>query len=557
MRKAMLCGVVVAAGALAAVSTTRASSASGSATVVSGAAASNYVVLFKAEAVPSDAQAQIEKAGGTLVYSYPQIGVAIARSADASFRTNLLASDSAVEQAASTAGFAMHLTNDFGAGDLQGAAAAGGPPEQLPNAPATDSTEPLFGLQWDMQQIHTPEAHAITGGSPAVLVGDIDTGMDFSHPDLAQNADVADSVNCTSGAPVPGLAAQDDNGHGTHTAGTIAAAANGFGIVGVAPNVRIAAIKAGDAAGFFFPEAVICGFVWAGTHHMDVTNNSYYADPYLYNCRNDPVQRAIWKAEQRAIRFAMDQGVTVVAAEGNESDDLSHPTEDNTSPDNGTPVDRAVTNACVVIPVEIPGVIGVTATGDFQQTDGDSDATDYLKAYYSSYGISAADVTAPGGDYYFGRSARAQNGLVLSTWPAYLSQDCSDVTEATGNPDYPVAYYCYEQGTSMATPHVTGIAALVISRYGSLGTPQNGKMRPDQVKAVIDQTADPQPCPTAFPVSPVVPVPYLAVTNPLSGATQSCQGGPGHDSWYGNGRADAYNAVTKTSGAQANDEPTP
>src|SRR5213079_1371711 len=116
-----------------------------------------------------------------------------------------------------------------------------------------------------------------------------------------------------SGDPEQGTAAQDDNGHGTHTAGTIAAASNGFGIVGVAPNVRIAAIKAGNAAGFFFPEAVGCAFVWAGAHHVDVTNSSSFHAPSLFNCKNDPVQRAIWKAEQRAIRFAMQQGTVVVA----------------------------------------------------------------------------------------------------------------------------------------------------------------------------------------------------------------------------------------------------
>ena len=525
------------------------------AAVVMGVAApaafgSTYVVLYKQKAVGSDAAATVKQAGGTLVAAYPQIGVVIARSDSASFRDNLLKS-SQIENASSTDGFAMKLD---GSPSPLAFDPGGAPPVSLPNQPVDDGTEPLYPLQWDMQQIHTLEAHAVTGGSPAVLVGDIDTGMDFTHPDLAPNADLADSANCTSGAPVPGLAAMDDNGHGTHTAGTIAAAANGFGMVGVAPNVRIAAIKAGNADGYFFPEAVVCSFVWAGTHHVDVTNNSYYADPYLYNCRNDPVQRAIWKAEQRAIRFAMNQGVTVVAAEGNESDDLSHPTEDPTSPDYppGTSVDRAVTNACVVIPVEIPGVIGVTATGDFQQTDGDSDATDYLKSYYSSYGMSTADVTAPGGDFYYGRSPRAPNGLVLSTWPAALAAGC-------GRPV--TAYYCYLQGTSMASPHVAGIAALVVSRYGDLQNPQNGKMRPEQVKAYIDQTADPQPCPTAFPVGAAgtsrAGFPYLGFTNALSGATQSCQGGPGHDSWYGNGRADAYNAVMKISGAQANDEPTP
>ena len=61
------------------------------------------------------------------------------------------------------------------------------------SAPATDS-DSLSGRQWDMVQIHTPEAHAITGGSPSVVVGDIDTGLDYTHPDLAANVDVAKSV---------------------------------------------------------------------------------------------------------------------------------------------------------------------------------------------------------------------------------------------------------------------------------------------------------------------------------------------------------------------------
>src|SRR5438552_10071845 len=352
-----------------------------------------YVVLYKASSVTGDAASTIGNAGGTLVYSYPEIGVVIARSDSDSFRDNLL-KDSRIDGASSTAGFAYQLPNQTDSGPPAG---------DLPNAPATDA-DSLSPLQWDMRQIKTPQAHAITGGSPSVLVGDIDTGIDFTHPDLAANIDVADSVNCVSGAPVQGLAAQDDNGHGTHTAGTIAAASNGIGIVGVAPNVKIAGIKAGNADGFFFPEAVVCSFIWAGTHHVDVTNNSYFADPFLFNCRNDPTQRAIWKAEQRAIRFAMDNGVTVVAAEGNESEDLSHPTMDVTSPDfpPGSEQERAVTNACVVIPVEIPGVVGVSASGSFLQGTDAGQYPDNLKSFYSSYGISSTDVVAPGGDSRYG-----------------------------------------------------------------------------------------------------------------------------------------------------------
>ncbi len=468
--------------------------------------AQNYILLYKQNAVSADVATTVQKAGGTLVYTYPQIGVAIASSDNASFRDNVL-KDSRIENAAGTAAYASQLPSD----------AAEASPGDLPNAPATDGDN-LSGLQWDMRQIHTPEAHAITGGSPAVLVGDIDTGLDYTHPDLAPNVDSANSVNCVGGAPVPGaVAADDDNGHGTHTAGTIAGASNGIGIVGVAPNVKIAGIKAGNADGFFFPEAVVCSFMWAGNHGFDVTNNSYFADPWLFNCRNDPVQRAIWKAERRAIEFAQQQGVTVVAAQGNQSDDLAHPTEDATSPDNTTPVTREITNACVVIPVEIPGVIGVTADGNKM-----------IKSYYSSYGVGVADVVAPGGDRRLQLTAEAPNGRVLSTYPAKFFAPSPLIIKDPANPN---AVYAYLQGTSMASPHVTGVAALIDSWYGHL--------QPGRVAALIGQTADPIACPDAATLALYAPFPALD-----GGAPQTCQGGLGNNGWYGKGQVNALSAIT-------------
>ena len=504
-----------------------------------------YLVVFKNANIPPGQKAKFEAAGGQLIATYDQIGVALARSDNVNFRGAVIA-DANVDDAASTAGLGYKLP------DLQSNTdTAQGPPSGgLPNSSATDA-DTLSPLQWDMRQIKTPQAHALTGGSPAVLVGDIDTGVDFNHPDLKQNLDVANSANCISGSPVQGLAAQDDNGHGTHTAGTIAAASNGIGIVGVAPNVHLAAIKAGDSAGFFFPQAVVCAFVWAGTHHMDVTNNSYFADPYLFNCRNDPTQRAIWKAEDRAIRFAMQQGVTVVAAEGNESDDLAHPTQDVTSPDNGTPVTRPVTNACVVIPVEIPGVIGVTADGNQRQNPSDPNSG-YLKSFYSSYGVGVTQVVAPGGDSVFGRTAEAPNGRVLSTWPPNIP--CTRSVKETGtDPLEPTVVYCYAQGTSMASPHGTGVAALIISQFGDFSS-KKGKMNPGQVQAYLDQTADPQPCPASLPGPNSNPfgLAYSDFTSVSNGAPQQCQGGTGYNSWYGHGQIDALNAVTHTPGTPMN-----
>ncbi len=460
-----------------------------------------YIVLYLKNAVPSGAASSMKNAGGTLVYSYPQIGVVIASSDNSFFTANLL-KDSRIQGAAATTQFATHLDADT--------------PDQLeapaPGTPAPGS-DPLSGLQWDMDQIHAPEAHVITGGSASVVAGDIDTGLDWTHPDLAPNVDFADSVSCLSGAPNTDPAAwMDDNGHGTHTAGTIAAAKNGIGIVGVAPNVKIAGIKAGNADGFFFPEAVVCAFMWVGTHHIQVTNNSYFADPWLFNCRNDPVQRAIWNAERRAIRFAMQKGVVVVAAEGNQADDLAHPTQDATSPDNTNPVLRQIHNDCAVVPVEVSGVIGVTANGNKQ-----------LKSFYSSYGVSTADVVAPGGDSILQLTAAAPNGRVLSTYPSALISTClRKVIDPSG------ATYCYLQDTSMASPHAAGVAALIMS---------TGVTAPGAVAARLQNTADKIACPPDLSIYAFFP----AVDN---GAPQMCQGSIGYNSFNGNGQVNALTAVT-------------
>lgn len=171
--------------------------------------------------------------------------------------------------------------------------------------------EPLFGLQWDMTQIDVPEAHAVTTGSPNVVVGVLDSGISSTHPDLATQIARDKSASCLGGVVDTAEAAWNPttSDHGTHVAGTIAGAINGVGIAGVAPGVKVASVKVVNDDGFIYPEAAVCGFLWAADHGMQITNNSYFIDPWEFNCRNDARQRPVWQAVQRAIRYSQSKGV--------------------------------------------------------------------------------------------------------------------------------------------------------------------------------------------------------------------------------------------------------
>ncbi|MBM0125754.1 S8 family peptidase [Pimelobacter simplex] len=435
----------------------------------------------------------VARAGGVVVQTWPQIGVVVAHSDRASFRTdvrafagNALESVGATRSVPVSEGTPAGVQSPWGPGKGQVRKA-----QQSPQRDDTESTttaaDPREAEQWDMQVIKADQAHAITDGSRDVVVGVLDSGIDPDHPDLAANIDVADSVNC-SDAGRPDTSATGwyptTSDHGTHVAGTIGAARNGTGIVGVAPGVRMAAVKVVNDDGFIYPEYAVCGFVWAGMHGMDVTNNSYYVDPFEFYCEDQPDQYAAKEAVRRAVAWSTDQGVVHAAAAGNSAHDLADKSSflDEGSPDDGTPVTRTLNSGCQDIPTELDGVVTVSASH-----------RDDIVSYFSNRGLGIIDVAAPG-------------RRILST-----------VVADNG--------YGLKSGTSMASPHVAGVLALMKSAHPDL--------TPAQMIAKLRADADDHAC-TVQETPPLPTIPFGA----------PCVGTDADNSYYGEGMVDALDAVS-------------
>ncbi|GAB3084890.1 S8 family serine peptidase [Pedococcus soli] len=437
--------------------------------------------------------ALVEKAvvasGGVVVQSWPQIGVVIAHSDRAAFRSdvrkhggNAVQSVGASRTAPVKEGTPTGLGASWGpgaSGYKQGhAKPANGDLSGAMTTPAAPAADPREAEQWDMVQIKADQAHKITDGDRNVVVGVLDSGIDPDHPDLAANIDVADSVSCT-GAGRPDQSAGSwyptTSDHGTHVAGTIGAARNGVGIVGVAPNVRMAAVKVVNDDGFIYPEYAICGFVWAGQHKMDVTNNSYYIDPMEFWCGDQPDQAAVLESVSRAVAWSTKRGVVHAAAAGNSAKDLANKTNDTASPNDTTPIPRQINNGCKDIPTELPGVVTVSATNRAEQL-----------ASFSNRGLGVIDVAAPG-------------RTILST-----------VVANNG--------YGTKSGTSMASPHVAGVLALMKSAHPT--------WTPEQMVAKLRAQADDRAC-----------------AAPEGGTSIPCTGPASDNSYYGEGIVDALDAV--------------
>ena len=431
--------------------------------------------------------------------------------------------------------------------------------------------DPLDSQLWGMDMINAVQAHAVNKGDHRVTVGVLDTGIQGDHPDLHSNFNKKLSRNFTTDmADIDGAecefascvdpAGWDDGGHGTHVAGTIAAALNGMGLSGVAPKVSLVNIRGGQDSGYFFLGPVTNALTYAGDAGLDVVNMSFYVDPWLYNCaggapEDTPEQAAeqdvVIEAMTRALDYAHDSDVTLVGSLGNSHEDLANPRHDFTSPDYpvGTAHERTIDNAtCFDLPVEGPHVLGTSALGPSGKK------SDYSN-YTTDLNSGEIEFSAPGGWFRdgFGTPTYRTNGnQILSTAPTHVMQAEGLVDENLNVTADGVAlgvqkscddegncgFYQFLQGTSMASPHASGVAALAVSAHGhkDADAKRGLTMAPDDVSALMASTATDHACPPGG-------VQSYTQEGRSAEYTATCVGTPTFNGFYGAGIVNALGVV--------------
>ncbi len=410
----------------------------------------NYIVITKSTELTKSVENFLKTSGGSIINTIPEIGMAVVNSKDANFIQNTMKNKEIVS-----------VIPDYEIAWI---------PTQTKNELISDnvSEEAFLGIGssetssfrlWGMDAIDAPEAWeaGYTGKGASVFV--LDSGIDRDNVEFSQNLNKDLSASFVPGEPYwtgPGRFAN----HGTHVAGTIAANKNNFGVIGVAYEAELVAVKVlGPNGGAF--SWIYSGIVHAGRNGADVINMSLGATfnkngGYVIDANGKKINfpandiQGLIHALQRAIDFAYGQGATIIASAGNDG------------------VNYDGNESFLKFPAGLNNVISISATApEGWHWNLNPNANYDLPASYTTYGRSLIDFAAPGGDADVIFYPIADFGF-----PDAIYSVASGVNA-----------FNYNAGTSMAAPHVSGIAALIVAKNG-------GQMDPKDVAKQLEKTAD-------------------------------------------------------------------
>jgi subtilisin family serine protease len=441
-----------------------------------------FSVLFNENRIPENFQNQLKSAGGEIIYSVPEIGFVQVKAPSGSMKKIMGISD-------------VQAVNPSISWNI--------PQQQRIKEKAVNPEKAaLWNKQWDIQRItQNGESYKLGTGSHQVVVGIIDTGIDRDHPDLVKNL-LPGSKNFVPAGGYLGTepyesgnpdAFDDIHGHGSHVAGSIAG--NGA-MLGVAPDAGIRAYRVigGSSAESAWIFAAIIAAANDGSDIIsmsiggyDIIGQVFYTDPETGKKINLGNDVADFTAYKRAVQYAAKKGSLIVAAAGNEGLNAGNKREvmnylNAAYAENGL----SFVGAGFQVPGTLPGVVTVAATGQHD-----------VLADYSNYGPGFIDIAAVGGDLRLYNQYAAEGRLEEYMDKRLYEQEFNLSTGPGGS-------YFWSAGTSMATPKVSAVAALLIDKYG--------KMPPHKLESLL----------------------YKEAVDPVKGEGRK---------YFGNGHLNAYKAL--------------